>query len=252
MSSARSRDDVTFFRRPEDVLNTSVFAGKDLKRLKNLKLYLNHRYKTQDMYLSLEWDLKLELRSELPFWLPKCIKSFTLSLLLFYVYFYLYLRRNTFRQTDRQTDRQTGRQTGRQTDRQKDRQTDRQTKKQTGLSKYFFVHSDDLKIPSLQEATIQELNEVIKFFQMFETSVSWSKNGQTHWQQPTNCLSVSDHFVRLAIKWFMVYSNKKRLSWKIHKRKINSSLKKCILSIIRKKRLLNYPYFNHVVRRLLK
>ena len=129
-----------------------------------------------------------------------------------YIFIYICVETHSDRQTDKQTDRPADRQADRQTDRKTDRQTDRQTKKQTGLSKYFFVHSDDLKIPSLQEATIRELNEVIKLFQMFETSVSWSKNGQTHWQQPTNCLSVSDHFVRLAIKWFMVYSNKKRLS----------------------------------------
>ena len=137
-----------------------------------------------------------------------------------YIFIYICVETRSDRQTDKQTDRladrqadrQTGRQKDRQTDRQTDKQTDRQIKKQTGLSKYFLVHSDDLKIPSLQEATIRELNEVIKLFQMFETSVSWSKNGQRHWQQPTNCLSVSDHFVGLAVKWFMVYSNKKRLS----------------------------------------
>ena len=163
------------------------------------------------MYVSLEWDLKLELSLNSPSGFQNALNHSLCHCCLFmYIFIYICIETHSDRQTDRETDKQ----------------TDRQTKKQIGLSKYFFVHSDDLKIPSLQEATIQELNEVIRFFQMFQTSVSWSKNGQTHWQQPTNCLSVSDHFVGLAVKWLMVYSNKKRLSWKIHKRKINSSMHK--------------------------
>ena len=70
------------------------------------------------MYVSLEWDLKLELSLNSPSGFQNALNHSLCHCCLFmYIFIYICIETHSDRQTDRQRDRQTDRQTDKKTDR---------------------------------------------------------------------------------------------------------------------------------------